>query len=129
MKKIFIALLVMSIAFLFGCTSQEKPQEVKRITPQEAKGMIDEKNKVIILDVRTEEEFNEGHLEGAILIPDYEITEKAEDVLTNKEATIIVYCRSGRRSSAASETLSQLGYSNIYDMGGIIDWPYEIVTE
>lgn len=129
MNKMIITLIVMSIAFLFGCTTQDKTQEVKKISPQEAKNMMDENDSIIILDVRTQEEFDEGHLEGAVLVPDNEINQKAEEILLDKDVTIIVYCRSGRRSALASESLTKLGYSNIYDMGGIIDWPYNIVSE
>jgi rhodanese-related sulfurtransferase len=82
----------------------------------------------IILDVRTPEEYEEGHIEGAILIPDNEITAKAEELLSDKNATILVYCRSGRRSALAAQALSELGYNKIYDFGGIIDWPYDVVV-
>ena len=81
----------------------------------------------IILDVRTQEEFDESHIEGAILIPDYEITNKAESVLKDKDQLILVYCRSGRRSKLAAEALVELGYTNVKEFGGIIDWPYETV--
>lgn len=80
-----------------------------------------------MLDVRSQEEFDEGHIEGAIVIPDTEIADRAETQLTDKEATILIYCRSGRRSKLAAQALADLGYTNIYEFGGIIDWPYEIV--
>ena len=76
--------------------------------------------------MRTQEEYDQGHIPGAILIPDTEIKAKAEDVLTDKEQMILVYCRSGRRSKLAAETLVELGYTNIKEFGGIIDWPYEV---
>ena len=101
----------------------------EQITPAEAKGIMDTEQNYIILDVRTEEEFSEGHIAGAILIPDYEITEKAESVLTDKDQQILVYCRSGRRSKNAASQLVELGYSNVKEFGGIIDWPYEITKE
>ena len=91
--------------------------------------MIDKNSAITILDVRTEEEFNTGHIDGAILIPDTDILEKAEETLTDKSATILVYCRSGRRSALAAADLVELGYSNVYDFGGIIGWNYDIVTE
>ncbi|TAH63631.1 MAG: rhodanese-like domain-containing protein [Anaerolineaceae bacterium] len=91
--------------------------------------MIDNNSDIIVLDVRTEEEFNSGHIKDAILIPNNEILERAEEELPDKEATILVYCRSGRRSSLAAENLTGLGYTNVYDFGGIIDWTYEIVME
>ena len=101
----------------------------EQITPAEAKGIMDTEQNYIILDVRTEEEFAQGHIAGAILIPDYEITEKAESVLTDKDQQILVYCRSGRRSKNAASQLVKLGYSNVKEFGGIIDWPYGITKE
>lgn len=99
----------------------------EQITQVEAKNIIDTKSNFIILDVRTEEEFAEGHIENAILIPDYEITSKAEEILKDKNQLILVYCRSGNRSKAASQALVELGYTNVKEFGGIIDWEYEIV--
>ncbi len=81
----------------------------------------------IIIDARTQEEFADGHIEGAIMIPEYEIANRAEQQLPDKDALILVYCRSGRRSKIASEELVKLGYTNVKEFGGIIDWPYEIV--
>jgi len=96
------------------------------ITPEEAKTIMDTQNDYVILDVRTKEEFDEGHIPGAILIPDYEIQEKAETVLRDKAQLILVYCRSGRRSKNAAQILAQLGYTNVKEFGGILDWPYEM---
>ncbi len=95
------------------------------INAQEAKKIMDSEENYIILDVRTQEEFDEKHIPGAVLIPDYEITQKAETILKDKDQLILVYCRSGRRSKSASEELVKLGYTNIREFGGIIDWPYE----
>ena len=75
--------------------------------------------------MRTQEEYNEGHIPGATQISHEEIEEKAKDVLTDKDQLILVYCRSGRRSKIAAEALAELGYTNIKEFGGIIDWPYE----
>lgn len=104
----------------------EKNSYIK-ISALEAKAMIDEQEDVIVLDVRMPEEFAEGHLEDALLIPDYELDARAEAELPDKDALILVYCRSGRRSAAAAGKLAAMGYTNIYDMGGILDWPYETV--
>ena len=79
--------------------------------------------------LRTEEEYNAGHIENAILIPDTSIIDTAESILTDKSATILVYCRSGRRSALAAANLVELGYTNIYDFGGIVDWEYDIVVD
>ncbi len=99
----------------------------EQITPQEAKRLMDSEKDYVTLDVRTQEEYDESHIEGAILIPDYEIGEKAESVLTDKNQLILVYCRSGRRSKLASAELAAMGYTNIKEFGGIIDWPYGTV--
>ena len=99
-----------------------------QITQDEAKSLMDSEKDYIILDVRTIEEFNESHIDGAILIPDYEIGEKAEETLTDKNQLILVYCRSGRRSKLASAQLAKMGYTNVKEFGGIIDWSYGTVS-
>ena len=99
----------------------------QQITQEEAKKIMDSGEEYIILDVREQEEFDEGHVPGAILIPYTEIENKAETMLPDKDKQILVYCRSGRRSKIASESLAKLGYTNVKEFGGIIDWPYEIV--
>ena len=95
------------------------------ITAEEAKQIMDSEEGYVILDVRTQEEYDQGHIPGAILIPDTEVEVTAEDVLTDKDQLILVYCRSGRRSKLASEILVELGYTNIKEFGGIIDWSCE----
>lgn len=130
--KAFLALsLVIIITTLAGCSVNDSNTDTSysKISSKEAKEMMDEDSDTIILDVRTQDEYDSGHIEGALLIPNDQITEKAESVLTNKDATILVYCRSGRRSLSASKELAELGYTNIYDFGGIIDWPYETVIK
>ena len=107
-------------------TEAENPYE--QITQEEAKSLMDSEENYIILDVRTVEEFNETHIDGAILIPDYEIGEKAEETLTDKNQLILVYCRSGRRSKLASAELAEMGYTNVKEFGGIIDWSYGTVS-
>jgi len=98
------------------------------ISAEEAHTMMEESDNYVLIDVRTEEEYNDLRIEGAILIPDYEISERAEKELPDKDATILIYCRSGRRSASAAEILSSLGYTNVYDLGGIIDWPYDTIS-
>ena len=98
----------------------------EQITAEEAKKIMDSGEEHIILDTREQDEFDEGHIPGAILIPYTEIENKAEEMLTDKDKLILVYCRSGRRSKIAAESLSKLGYINVKEFGGIIDWPYEI---
>lgn len=95
------------------------------ITAQEAKTIMDTKTGYVILDVRTQEEYAQQHIPGAILIPDYALRDRAESELPDKDQLILVYCRSGRRSKAASQMLLELGYTHIREFGGIIDWPFE----
>ena len=117
------------LASLFGMTacSDSGTNSYEQIAPQEAKTIMDTESEYIIIDARTTEEFAEGHIADAILIPEYEIADRAEKELPDKDALILVYCRSGRRSKIASEELVKLGYTNVKEFGGIIDWPYEIV--
>ena len=133
MRKIVCKVLsaLLCIFSFVGCNQKETPMKntYEQITPAEAKGIMDTEQNYIILDVRTEEEFAEGHIKDAILIPDDEITEKAESILTDKDQQILVYCRSGRRSKNAASRLVELGYSNVKEFGGIIDWPYGVTTE
>ena len=96
------------------------------ITAQEAKEIMDSQEGYIILDVREQDEYDAGHIPGAIVIPHGQIEDQAESVLTDKDQLILVYCRSGRRSKIAAEALVELGYTNIKEFGGILDWPYEV---
>ena len=132
MKKLkgLIIMLLISLS-LFGMTAcygeNNKTSTYEQITAEQAKSIMDTEKDYIIIDARTEEEFAEGHIENAILIPEYEIKDRAEKELPDKEQLILVYCRSGRRSKIASEELVKLGYTNVKEFGGIIDWPYETV--
>ena len=99
----------------------------EQISGEEAKKIMDSETGYIIIDARTQEEFDEGHIENAILIPEYEINERAEKELPDKNQLILVYCRSGRRSKIAAQALADLGYTNVKEFGGIIDWKYEVV--
>ena len=129
MNKIISLLLVLcAVLSLTSCGAENEGNTYEQISQAEAKALMDQESGYIILDVRTEEEYNAGHIEGAILIPDYEVAEKAESILTNKDQLILVYCRSGRRSKLAAEELVKLGYTNIKEFGGIIDWTYGTVT-
>ena len=126
MKKLFFLLL--AVMMLTACGQDKENDQgavYVNITAEEAKQIMDTEEGYIILDVRTQEEYDQGHIPGAIVISHEEIEEKAEQVLTDKDQLILVYCRSGRRSKLAAEALVELGYTNIKEFGGIIDWPYE----
>lgn len=105
-----------------------KTAEYHKMTAEDAKKLLDEKEDVILLDVRMQEEYDERHIEGAMLIPDIELSNRAEKELPDKDATILVYCRSGVRSEASARELVELGYTNVYDFGGIISYPYDTVS-
>lgn len=105
----------------------ETVNEYEQITAEKAKELMDSETGYVIIDARTEEEYADGHIEGAILIPEYEIAQRAESELPDKNRLILVYCRSGRRSKIASKALADLGYTNVKEFGGIIDWPYDVV--
>ena len=126
-KRFLIALL--TLALPFGCVgcSDGGSATYEQISGAEAKALMDSESGYIIIDARTQSEYDEGHIPGAILIPEYEIAARAENELPDKDQLILVYCRSGRRSKIAAEELIKLGYTNVKEFGGIIDWEYEIV--
>ena len=122
--------MILALAFPFaiaGCSSGGGALSYEQINGAEAKTLMDKESGYIIIDARTQSEYDEGHIPGAILIPEYEIAQRAENELPDKKQLILVYCRSGRRSKIAAEELVKLGYTNVKEFGGIIDWEYEIV--
>ena len=122
-----IALLTFTLPFgCVGC-SDGGSASYDQISGAKAKELMDSESGYIIIDARTQEEYDQGHIPGAILIPEYEIADRAEKELHDKNQLILVYCRSGRRSKIAAEELVKLGYTNVKEFGGIIDWEYEIV--
>jgi rhodanese-related sulfurtransferase len=136
-KNLLFGILIALVLLITSCvpaagpvvTETEEPvmAEYIKINAVEAKIMIDSED-VIILDVRTLEEYEEIRIEGALLIPEDQIRSLAPELLPDKEAIILIYCRSGRRSEIASRELIDMGYQHVYDFGGIIDWPYETVS-
>ncbi|MBO5324422.1 MAG: rhodanese-like domain-containing protein [Oscillospiraceae bacterium] len=127
MKKYLLIFLAMLL--LTACGTERKTQQeavYMTITAGKAKEIMDTQNGYVILDVRAQSEYDEGHIPGAIVIPHDQINEKAEEILPDKGQLILVYCRSGRRSKLAAEDLVALGYTNIMEFGGILDWPYEV---
>ena len=129
MKKLRRLVIMLLLFGLTACQDGGNNATYEQISAQEAKTIMDTEKEYIIIDARTEEEFAEGHIKDAILIPEYEIAKRAQKELPKKDALILVYCRSGRRSKIASEELARLGYTNVKEFGGIIDWPYETVKE
>lgn len=105
-----------------------KAAEYHKMAAEDAKKLLDEDEDVVLLDVRMQDEYDESHIEGAMLIPDTELSKRAAAELPDKDATILIYCRSGRRSEAAAKELVELGYTEVYDFGGIIDYPYATVS-
>lgn len=123
MKRIVPILL--SLLLLTGCGGGEKEASYQQISQEEAKEMIDTQE-VVILDVREQDEYDSGHIPNAVLLPVGTIDEDtAAAAIPEKDSTVLVYCRSGNRSKTASSTLAELGYTNIYEFGGIKTWPYE----
>ncbi|MDR1536061.1 MAG: rhodanese-like domain-containing protein [Planctomycetota bacterium] len=140
MKASLFAILALAAFALAGCgdgengelppeSSEAKTAKHQKITAGEAYRLMGDGEAFILLDVRTKEEFKEKRIDGAILIPEYEIRERAPEELPDKDARIFVYCRSGRRSALAATDLIDMGYLDVHDFGGIIDWPYETVGE
>ena len=124
MKRI-LPLLISLLLLLTGCGGNSADGSYQQITQEEAKEMMDTQE-VIILDVREQNEYDSGHITGAVLLPVGTIDEDtAAEVIPGKDSTVLVYCRSGNRSKTASSTLAELGYTNIYEFGGINTWPYE----
>ncbi|MEN8077389.1 rhodanese-like domain-containing protein [Clostridioides difficile] len=131
MKKFLILVATtatLSSLLLYGCSNNTSNDNinVKKISSEEAKSIIDSSNDEIIVDVREKNEYEEGHIKDSILIPLDTLENTIEDIIKDKDSQILVYCRSGRRSAEASKIIKSLGYTNIYDFGGIIDWKYEI---
>jgi phage shock protein E len=141
LKKINIICLIAAfllIGILSGCSSSDNKAGIEssleskkvsftNITPEEANKKLNSEKGIILLDVRTKEEYDSGHIKGSLLIPVDSLKEEAEGKLKDKDATIFIYCRSGNRSVTAANILLNLGYKNVYNLGGINNWPYEVV--
>jgi len=158
MSKLFLAFMLLTLIVISGCESstlsqtpdepqvsdaiptptptpspspaqvdEHKETEYIRISPQEAQEILSEN--VIILDVRNQGEYDLGHIRNAILLPHTEIRERAESVIPDKDQIILVYCRAGSRSEFAARELIDMGYTQVFDFGGIADWTGEIITD
>lgn len=137
-NKIFnLSILLAAMLMIGGCAAEESDvkQDAEQsaytsITAEEAKKIMDEETGYLILDVRTKEEYDEGHIPDSVLLPNETIDDDVSDILPDKDQKILIYCRSGNRSKQASQKLADLGYTDLVEFGGIIDWQYEIeVTE
>ena len=127
MKRILPLLLCLLL--LTGCGGNTSDSSYEQITQEAAKEMMDTQE-VIILDVREQDEYDSGHIPGAVLLPVGTIDETtAAEAIPEKDSTVLVYCRSGNRSKQASDKLANLGYTNIVEFGGINDWPGETVSD
>ena len=121
-----ISIILAMLLVLTGCGGKEVKNTYQQITQEEAKKMMDTQD-VIILDVRERDEFDAGHIPGAVLLPVGTISgETAASVIPKPDSLVLVYCRSGNRSKTASSSLAELGYTNIYEFGGINTWHYEV---
>lgn len=134
MSKIYIILLLILGMVLFVSFKNQPVKPVqgsaasyKKITAQEAMNMMQSGQKLTIVDVRTPSEYESGHIQGAINVPNESIASSVVPALADLDATILVYCRSGSRSAQAAKKLLAIGYTNVIDFGGIIDWPYGVV--
>ena len=141
MRQLFLlaAIICFGMAAIKFCTARMKPNNTPVesrpakvddgvLTPEQAKARMEENPDLILLDVRTQEEFEQGHIPGAVCLPN-EMIAADMPFLFGKDAEILLYCRSGRRSADAAKKLRDMGFTNVFDFGGILDWPYDITTE
>ena len=124
--KYIVPMIVCAMLLLNGCSESKREPAYRQVEMAEAIAMMEEETDYVILDVRTKEEFGEKHIPDAINIPNEEIGTAEIVELPDKNQLILVYCRSGNRSKQASEKLAALGYTNIVEFGGILDWNGEI---
>ena len=127
-RKMRIFVLILAILMIFtGCGGTTTVENnYQQISQEKAKEMMDTQS-ILILDVREPNEFDAGHIPGAVLLPVGTITkDTAAAAIPELDTVVLVYCRSGNRSKPASQALADLGYTNIYEFGGINTWPYEV---
>ena len=137
-RKSFTAVTLMLGFLLSGCAVNgqeagtavmEQTFEYTQISQDKAAEMMAEDDGHVIVDVRREDEYAEGHIPGAILIPNESIVDTPPEELPDFDQIILIYCRSGRRSKEAAQKLADMGYTNVYEFGGIITWNGDIVTD
>jgi len=120
------AAIMIAAALIVLLTSCTAAPSARTIDAQTALQMIEDDPSAIIIDVRTQQEFGQGHIPNAVLLPNTEIEQRAAEILPYKDEKILLYCRTGRRSAEAAQKLIDMGYLRVYDFGGIVDWPYQI---
>lgn len=124
--KRFLPILLAPVLLLAGCAAGAAQSGYTQITQEQAKEMMDEGG-VVVLDVRERDEYDSGHIPGAVLLPLGTISgETAAEAIPQKDSVVLVYCRSGNRSRTASAQLAELGYTQVYEFGGVNTWPYEL---
>ncbi|MDR5658498.1 rhodanese-like domain-containing protein [Serpentinicella sp. ANB-PHB4] len=125
MNRWVIIIIVLVLGFyLYNNNKTESGYE--RMSPEEAKNQLEQNKDIVLLDVRTVEEYNEKHIDGSTLIPLHVLESEVGRKIPKKDQKIIIYCRSGNRSRTAANMLLKKGYNNVYDLGGINSWPYEV---
>ena len=131
MKRILSVLLALALCMCLSCCAAEKEEAMgyNQIDQEAAKAMMAQDDGHVIVDVRRQDEYDEGHIPGAILIPNETIEDERPEALPDLEQIILIYCRSGNRSKQAASKLAAMGYVNIYEFGGINTWTGEVVTE
>ena len=133
MKKFshLITILMLAVCLLCACSDSEAAGRITPytpLTPAQAKEIIDNRDSYIILDVRTDEEYKKTHIPGAVNIPVEEIKDRGDRLSADKDTVILVYCENGVRSKQAAQELADMGYTSVYEFGGISTWPYEIIS-
>lgn len=124
-----LIIIIISFFMLTACDANVQGEIYpSRITSSQAQQMMAYNENVMILDVRSPQEFAEGHIEGAVLLPANEIEALAPVLILDKDMALLIYCRSGSRSYHAARTLVELGYTAVYDFGGILDWEGPVIA-
>lgn len=129
MKHIMLLAILSSALLLTGCIGEQAKAAYRRVSAEEAQQIMKNESGYRIVDVRTPEEYASGHIPNAICIPNESIGKQPPTELSDKKQLLLIYCRSGRRSKEAANKLVELGYENVVDFGGIIEWPGEKTTE
>ena len=128
MRRLWLITLLLGALVLGGCAAGEKKADYRQVTQAQAAAMMEEEQNYILLDVRTQAEYEERHIPGAICVPNETIGSGTEAQLPQKDQLILVYCRSGNRSKQASRKLAEMGYTNVVEFGGINTWTGETVS-